>query len=204
MLPIETHDEMRRMRVAGYTLEQIGDKFRVGKGTVHYIVRGVHIPPEIVEDMDRRHRALAFHSVTPEERRLIGIRGGTSCQRQHGDRIVRNLTEGNGWEVSGLTYRRDELPILVELEKRFHTEFRKEQFGRLFIDFADELFLIEVTSDDTTGVTDALHRFEAVARTNDRRVRIAYVTPVVRSSPRRDRLRSLGVIVRDVFTLIGP
>lgn len=202
MILQDIRDEMRRMRHGGATLEEIGTKFLVGKSTVHYIVKDITMPEDKRLEIENKWRERAFTCLTLQDRKTNGRKGGKQCQLVHGSKAMKNLQ--NGWIVSGLTYRQDELPILSRLNTLYDTIFKKEQIGRLFLDFANAQYIIEVSYDNTTGITDLIRRFEAVDSASDPRHRVAYVTKAVRRSPRRERLLALNVEICDVNTLSGP
>lgn len=205
MLPADLRRHIVDMRKQGKTLTEIAEATGKGKGTISYIVQNVELSTAAQVILQRKIEAAQsakIKAISPEQRRVNGVKGGRACQRLHGARVVKNLLEGNGAQVSGLTYRKDELPYLAALNKKFNTTFTKQAAGSYFLDFADSATVIEVTSDNTQGIRDAISRFEHLQLTKDTRRRIIYLPFKRRETKRLRELEKLDVEVRHISQLL--
>jgi hypothetical protein len=204
MLDAALRRRIIQLREQGKAIAEISEIVGKNKSTIHYIVRNVILNAAArasLKSTQLSYRLVRLAHITPEQRRANGIKGGKACQRMHGQRVVKNLTEGNGSLVSGLTYRADEKSYLVKLERLFGTKFAKQAAGRFFLDFANDSVVIEVTSDPTQGIRDAISRFEYLHSANDVRKRIVYLPFKRRNTKRLGELGSLGVEVRHIAEL---
>ncbi len=131
-------------------------------------------------------------------------------QRSERNRKGANTRVANGdWEpikrkgdlAAWLAYRKDELPVLADMERVFSAKFQKEGVDGVYFDFANEDYLIEHTRDDTKGICDATRRFAVAAARGDQRKRIAYLDTSKLGPLRRGRLEALNVEIRDVTSL---
>lgn len=133
--------------------------------------------------------------LSPEQHRIAG-RKAWEARRDQAD--WRDSIE-RAQIASGLAYRKDELPFLVALQRRYRTKFRKERIGRRYFDFANETYLIEVSNDWGKGINHITARFADAKR--DKRKRVAFVNMRWLGRIRRSRLAALSVDIVDIRTL---
>lgn len=200
MLPKELRAKILYMRRKGSSFPEITAETGIQRSTLSYLLQGIALSPKQYSD---RRKALGIRlnsNLTPRQRHRNGSKGGKQCQLSHGKQIRKNLKEGRF--CSGLLYREDELPFLRKLNTLYRSVFKKEHIGSRFVDFADEYYLIEVSSDSTKGISDIISRFKEVSRFDTKRKRVAYVRTDRLGPKRLFRLETLNVEVLDIKLLV--
>lgn len=86
MLPQHVKDQARQLRSEGVSVCEIARRLGISKGTVSPLVANVRLTEE-----QRAALKVRTLSISPEQRRLNGIKGGTRCQELHGSKIIKNL-----------------------------------------------------------------------------------------------------------------
>lgn len=191
------------LREKGLSYSEIRDRLGIARSTLSYMLKDIVLTEKQKKRLEKKkkdgQKVLRAWSETqpPEVLAAVSSRGGKVCQERHSEALRKHLSLG--WKAAMLTYRKDELPIKISLEKIYNRVFSKELIGRRAIDFACKDLLIEHTSDPTHGVFDLVRRFEDVV--SDPRKKIAYLDVSKIGPSTRKRLENLGVLVLDFRAL---
>ena len=134
---------------------------------------------------ERKERAIkATHPQSEESKRKIGIK--SSIRMKKDPTLILKLST-----ASSSAHTKLELIALPYIENRFNTtNLLPNKIGKYWFDFVNDFYIIEYTTDNTTGITNAINRFETII--DDKRLKYL-VAPEYSFGPvRRKRLYDTG------------
>ena len=193
-------NEAIALRKEGKSYKEIEQATGINRSTLSYMLRDVVLTTEQQAVLDERQaenrksftdkiKTHTINTLTTEQRRSNTL----AWQAQNREKVESSIA--SAIKVSGLTYRKDELPILENLQRHYAQEFKKEHIGNRFFDFASPSLLIEHTSDGGKGIAKVIDRFSEVRL--DSRKKVAFVDTKMLGLKRFKKLDDLGVEVHD-------
>ena len=194
-------ENIRDMRRAGLSYNEIAAKTGARKSTIHYIVLDIVLSDEQRQRLRQNSVAGAARgraSISPATRREISSIGGKSLWKNNPVQARENLSRAV--TAAALAYLDDELIVLSRLTKLYGESFHKARVAGYYFDFVSETRLIEHTRDGKgKGLRAIINRFTAAH--NDPREKHAYVDTKYVGPSRRLELSVLGVTLHSLQEL---